>query len=57
MLSGVGAEYSHRDLFAITPNVVVKLRAIESPKAEVVGRESRDEVLTLPSLRFSLDLK
>jgi hypothetical protein len=33
----VGAEYSRRDLFAITSNVGVKLRAVESPKAEVVG--------------------
>jgi hypothetical protein len=32
MLSGVGAEYSRRDLFAITSNVGVNLRAVESPK-------------------------
>jgi hypothetical protein len=37
MLSGVGAEYSRRDLFAITSNVGVKLRAVKSSKAEVVG--------------------
>jgi hypothetical protein len=37
MLSGIGAEYLHRDLFAITSNMGVKLRAVESPKAEVVG--------------------
>jgi hypothetical protein len=37
MLSGVGAEYSRRDLFAITSNVGVKLRAVESPKAKVVS--------------------
>jgi hypothetical protein len=42
MLSEVGAEYSRRDLFAITSNMNVKLRAIESSKAEVVGRESGD---------------
>jgi hypothetical protein len=42
MLSGIGAEYGRRDLFAITSNVGVKLRAVQSPKAEVVGRESRD---------------
>jgi hypothetical protein len=40
MLSGVSAEYSCRDLFAITSNVCVKLRAVESPKTKVVGRES-----------------
>jgi hypothetical protein len=40
MLSGVGAEYSLRDLFAITSNMGVKLRAVESAKAEVVGQES-----------------
>jgi hypothetical protein len=28
---------SSRDLFAITSNVGVQLRAVESPKAEVVG--------------------
>jgi hypothetical protein len=37
MLSGVAAEYSRRDLFAITSNVGVKLRVVESPKAEVMG--------------------
>jgi hypothetical protein len=37
MLSGVGADYSRRDLFAITSNVGVKLRCVESPKAKVVG--------------------
>jgi hypothetical protein len=37
MLSGVGAEYSRKDLFAITSNVGVKLCAVESPKAKVVG--------------------
>jgi hypothetical protein len=37
MLSGVGAEYSRRDLFAITSNVGVKLRAVESPKSKVVA--------------------
>jgi hypothetical protein len=37
MLSRVGAKYSHRHLFAITSNVGVKLRAVESPKAKVVG--------------------
>jgi hypothetical protein len=42
MLSGVGAEYSHRDLFAITSNVGVKLRVVESPKAKVLGRELGD---------------
>jgi hypothetical protein len=42
MLFRVGAEYSRRDLFAITSNVGVKLRAVESPKAEVVGRELGD---------------
>jgi hypothetical protein len=37
MMSGVGAEYMRRDLFAISSNVGVKLRAIESPKENVVG--------------------
>jgi hypothetical protein len=37
MLSGVGADYSRRDLFAITSNMGVKLRAVESPKVEAVG--------------------
>jgi hypothetical protein len=37
MLSGVGAEYSRTDLFAITSNVGVKFHAVESPKAKVVG--------------------
>jgi hypothetical protein len=37
MLSEVGAEYSHRDLSAITSNVGVKLRAVESPKEKVVA--------------------
>jgi hypothetical protein len=42
MLFGVSAEYSPRDLFAITSNEGVKLHAAESPKEEVVGRESGD---------------
>jgi hypothetical protein len=37
MLFGVGAEYSCRDLFAISSNVGVKLHAVESPKEKVVG--------------------
>jgi hypothetical protein len=37
MLSGVGAEYSRRDLFAINLNVGVKFRIVESPKEKVVG--------------------
>jgi hypothetical protein len=57
MLSGVGVEYSHRDLFAITSNVGVKLCTVESPKAKVVGRESGDLGFDLAFLRFSLDLK
>jgi hypothetical protein len=47
MLSGIRAEYSRRDLFAITSNVGVMLRAVESPKAEVVGRESGDMIFDL----------
>jgi hypothetical protein len=39
MLFGVGAEYLRRVLFAITSNVCVKLRTVESPKAEVAGRD------------------
>jgi hypothetical protein len=37
MLLGVGAEYSRRDLFAITSNVGVNLHVVKSPKAKVVG--------------------
>jgi hypothetical protein len=48
----VGAEYSRRDLFAITSNVGVKLRAVESPKAEVVGRESGDLSFDLAFLKI-----
>jgi hypothetical protein len=51
-LSGVDAEYSHRDLFAITSNVCVKLRAVESSKAEVVGRESGDLSFDLAFLKI-----
>jgi hypothetical protein len=50
MLSGVGEEYSHRDLFAITSNVGVRLHTVESPKAEVVGRESGDPSVDLAFL-------
>jgi hypothetical protein len=32
MLSGVGAEYSRRDLFAINLNVGVKLRLLNLPR-------------------------
>jgi hypothetical protein len=39
MLSEVDAEYSRRDLFAITSNVGVKPRVVESPKAKVMGLE------------------
>jgi hypothetical protein len=39
MLFGVGAEYLRRVLFVITSNMYVKLRTVESPKAEVVGRD------------------
>jgi hypothetical protein len=52
MLSGVGVEYSRRDLFAITSNVGVKLRAIESSKAQVVGRESGDLSFDLAFLKI-----
>jgi hypothetical protein len=52
MFSGVGAEYSRRDLFAITSNVGVKIRSIESPKAEVVGRESGDLSFDLAFLKI-----
>jgi hypothetical protein len=52
MLSGVGAEYLRRDLFAITSNVGVKLRAVESPKAEVMGRESGDLSFDLAFLKI-----
>jgi hypothetical protein len=52
MLSGIGAEYSRRDLFAITSNVDVKLRAIESPKAKVVGRESGELSFDLAFLKI-----
>jgi hypothetical protein len=51
MLSGVGVEYSRRDLFAITSNVGVKLHAVESPK-EVVGRESGDLRFVLAFLKI-----
>jgi hypothetical protein len=47
VLSRVGAVYSRRDLFAVTSNVGVKLRAVECPKAEVVGRESGDLIFDL----------
>jgi hypothetical protein len=52
MLSEVGAEYSRGDLFAITSNVGVKLRAVESSKAEVVGRESGDMSFDLAFLKI-----
>jgi hypothetical protein len=52
MLSGVGAEYSRRDLVAIISNMGVKLRAVESPKAEVVGRESKDLSFDLSFLKI-----
>jgi hypothetical protein len=52
MLFGVGAKYSCRDLFAITSNVGVKLRAVESPKAEVVGQESGDLSFDLAFLKI-----
>jgi hypothetical protein len=52
MLSGVSAEYSHRDLFAITSNVGVKLRAVESPKAKVMGRELGDLSFDLAFLKI-----
>jgi hypothetical protein len=57
----VSAEYSHRDLFAITSNVGVNLRAVESSKAEVVGQESGDlsfdlallKIFSRPEIKFS----
>jgi hypothetical protein len=52
ILFGVSAEYSRRDLFAITSNVGVKLRAVESLKAEVVGRESGDLSFDLAFLKI-----
>jgi hypothetical protein len=57
MLFGVGAEYSRRDLSAITSNVGAKLRTVDSPKAEVVGRESGDLSFDLAFLKIFLDLK
>jgi hypothetical protein len=52
MLSKVGAEYLRRDLFAITSNVGVMLRAVESPKTEVVGQESGDLSFDLSFLKI-----
>jgi hypothetical protein len=57
MLFGVGAEYLHRDLFAITSNVGVMVRAIESPKAKVVGRESGDLSFDLAFLKIFSESK
>jgi hypothetical protein len=52
MLSGVDAEYSRRDLFAITSNVCVKLRAVESPKVEVMGPQLGDLSFDLSFLKI-----
>jgi hypothetical protein len=52
MLSKVGAEYLRRDLFAITSNADVMLRAVESPKTEVVGQESGDLSFDLSFLKI-----
>jgi hypothetical protein len=45
-------EYSRRDLFAITSNDGVKLCTVDSPKAEVVGQESRDLSFDLAFLKI-----
>jgi hypothetical protein len=52
MLFGVGAEYSCKDLFAITSNMGVKLCVVESPKAEVMGQESGDLSFDLAFLKI-----